>query len=133
VLFGLVRPCNHCPFRSDRIFGLRRAPEIARSIFNQDHTFACHETVNHDTLGRPRRTRRSHHCAGALILHEKLGRPNWRIRFAHHLGLYDPARLDMTAPIFDTADEFIRSQGITAVRVAPAAIAHRRRRVRTAA
>ena len=27
------------------------------------------------------------HCAGALILHKKLGRPNWRIPFAGTLGL----------------------------------------------
>lgn len=104
--FGLVRPCIHCPFRPGGFMGLARAPEIAESIFHNDHTFACHETVDHDALGRPRTHSKTQHCAGALILHEKLGRPNWRIRFAHRLGLYDPARLDMAAPVFDTVEDF---------------------------
>jgi hypothetical protein len=77
--FDLVRPCADCPFRSDRHFELRRSPELAREIFEQDQTFACHHTTQ-------ARRRRWQHCAGALILHEKQGRPNWRIRFAHAAG-----------------------------------------------
>jgi hypothetical protein len=98
--FDLVRPCADCPFRSDRPFGLRpgRPKEIAAFLFERDLTFACHGTTRQPVL---------QHCAGALILHEKLRRPNWRIRFAAFLGLYDPARLHMDAPIVDTVEEFV--------------------------
>jgi hypothetical protein len=66
IKFDLVRPCTHCPFRSDRPFGLRRgrSKEIASAIFVRDRTFICHETT-----GDPGYTQ---HCAGALILQEKL-------------------------------------------------------------
>jgi hypothetical protein len=97
--FELSRPYAHCPFRSDRPFGLRRAGEIADAVFQSDRTFSCHETLH-----RPEHQ----HCAGALILHEKVGRPNWRIRFAALLGLFDSARLHMEAPVFDTVADFVR-------------------------
>jgi len=100
--FDLVRPCAHCPFRSDRPFGLRRArcEEIAAGLFERDQTFICHETSNDP--------RNWQHCAGALILHEKLGQPNWRIRFAEFLGLFDPGRLHLDAPVFDNVADFVR-------------------------
>jgi hypothetical protein len=89
-----VCPCAHCPFRSDYAFGLRRGrcEEIAAGLFEHDETFPCHETT-HEKL------QDEQHCAGALILHEKLGRPNWRIRFAAQLGLFDPSRLHLEAPV----------------------------------
>jgi len=49
-----------------------------------------------DDDGRPDSTQ---HCAGALILHEKLGRPNWRIPFAGALGLCYARRLKLDAPV----------------------------------
>jgi Family of unknown function (DUF6283) len=101
--FDLVRPCAHCPFRSDRPFGLRRerCEDIAAVLFERDLTFICHETKR---LPEDRQQ----HCAGALILHEKLGRPNWRIRLAAFLGLFDPSRLHLDAPVVDTIADFIR-------------------------
>jgi hypothetical protein len=100
--FELTRPCAKCPFRSDRPFGLRRArcEEIAAGLFRQDATFICHETTKAPGTEQ--------HCAGALILHEKLGRPNWRIRFAARLGLFEPQRLHLEAPVVDSVAEFIR-------------------------
>jgi hypothetical protein len=98
--FDLVRPCSDCPFRADRRFPLRRASEIAEGIFKKDRTFCCHKTVRRWPV-------EEQHCAGALILHERLGKPNWRIRFAHALGLYDPARLDMLAPVVRSIAEFL--------------------------
>jgi hypothetical protein len=65
----------------------------------RDLTFSCHETSGHSVV---------QHCAGALILHEKLGRPNWRIRFAHALGLFDPSCLHLDTPVVDSVAEFIR-------------------------
>jgi hypothetical protein len=103
VKFDLIRPCAHCPFRSDYAFGLRpgRCAEIAAALFEQDLTFLCHETTR---LPEDQQQ----HCAGALILHEKLGRPNWRIRFAANLGLFDPSRLHLEAPVVDSVADFVR-------------------------
>lgn len=109
--FDLIRPCRDCPFRKDATFAFRpsRAREIAETVV-RDLTFQCHKTVDYsgDDGGQP--GDRPQQCAGALILHEKLGRPNWRYRFAHMLGLYDPSRLDMTAPVVDSVEEFVRLQ-----------------------
>ena len=43
----LWRPCAHCPFRSDRPFGVRRArcEKIPTALFGRDLTFTCHETT----------------------------------------------------------------------------------------
>jgi hypothetical protein len=100
--FDLVRPCADCPFRSDRPFGLRRerCEEIAAALFRRNRTFICHKTKDD--------RRNQQHCAGALILHEKLGQPNWRIRFAAHLGLLDRSRLDLDAPVVDAIADFVR-------------------------
>ena len=37
----------HCPFRSDRPFGVRRArcEKIPTALFGRDLTFTCHETT----------------------------------------------------------------------------------------
>jgi hypothetical protein len=112
--FDLVRPCADCPFRSDRRFPLRRAGEIAEGIFAGDLTFTCHNTLRPRRWRRGRPRREEQHCAGALILHERLGRPNWRIRFAHYLGLYDPDRLDMHAPVVRSIAEFLAQSVDTA-------------------
>ena len=85
--FDLVRPCANCPFRSDAWF--------QTTVTNGDGDRQIGE--------------HSQHCAGALILHEKAGRPNWRIRLAQLLGLYNPDRLDLTAPVFDTEAQFVKS------------------------
>ena len=109
--FDLVRPCVNCPFRTDVRFHFRRAraEEIVRAVIAGDLTFQCHKTVDYsaDTLAVGDRPQQ---CAGALILHEKLGRPNWRFRFAQGLGIYDPARLDMSAPVVSSVAEFIELQ-----------------------
>ena len=69
-------------------------------------TLRCRDDlICHETTGDPGDTQ---HCAGALIFHEKLGRPNWRIRFAALLGLFDPSRLHLNAPVVDTVADFVR-------------------------
>ena len=75
VTADLVATVRALPFRSDRPFGVRRArrEKIAAALFRRDLTFTCHETTEQPV---------PQHCARALILHETLGRPNWRIPFA---------------------------------------------------
>ncbi len=92
--FNVKSPCNNCPFRTDNPISLRhgRMKGILNDVLRKDKTFSCHKT----THGEKRETS---HCAGALIVHEKSGKPNMLIRFAHQLGLYDPANLNMSAPV----------------------------------
>ncbi len=92
--FNVTSPCGNCPFRTDTPISLRpgRMVGILNDVLRRDRTFSCHKTTNG--------AKREHsHCAGALIMHEKSGKPNWRIRIAHGLGLYDPAKLNMNAPV----------------------------------
>lgn len=92
--FNVTSPCGNCPFRTDTPISLRpgRMAGILNDVLRRDKTFACHKT----THGAKRATSA---CAGSLICHEKSGKPNWLIRMAHMLGLYDPAKLNMNAPV----------------------------------
>jgi hypothetical protein len=101
--FRLTRPCHGCPFRTDdSAVRLTRArvSSIERSLLQS--TFDCHETTG-VTDEMP--AKGLAHCAGALILLEKLGRPSQMMRIAERLGMYDRTMLDMSAPVFDSVDE----------------------------
>ena len=73
-------------------------------------SFPCHKTIDYDDEDDQRGTEGSSHCAGALILLEKLERPSQMMRIAERLGLYDRTRLDMGAPVFDSFDEMADAQ-----------------------
>jgi hypothetical protein len=69
--FDLMRPCAHCLFAAtDRSACVARAVRIAAALFRRDLSSPVTEQLA------------PQHCADALILHEKLGRPKWRIPFA---------------------------------------------------
>ena len=53
------------------------------------------DAASRDTTGEA-------HCAGALILLEKLGEPSQMMRVCERIGLYDRTKLDMAAPVFDS-------------------------------
>lgn len=110
----MIRPCPDCPFlKASRYdFHPERAREIVECITRMNSTFQCHHTLDYsdEFNSGPLPGDKPQHCAGALILHEKLGKPSWMIRLAHALGIYDPARLDMTAPVVDSAAEFLKLQ-----------------------
>ncbi len=111
--FNLVRPCADCPFRSDIAGYLRaeRAEEIADIITDGDGSFSCHKTNLYDEgYGEMVETAKSQHCAGALIFLEKQDNPNQLMRVAERIGVYDRHKLDMSAPVFDNADDFIGAQ-----------------------
>lgn len=50
------------------------------------------------------------HCAGAMIVLEKMERPNQMMRIAERLGLYDRSKLKMDAPVFEDMEQFIEAQ-----------------------
>lgn len=108
-MFDLSRPCSKCPFTSTcprGWLGTARAAEIVHSVLN-DQTFPCHETTVHDDDGEHTPTDREKHCAGATIFLEKQERPNQMMRICERLGSYDRRKLDMDAPVFESAEEMI--------------------------
>lgn len=110
--YKLTKPCINCPFRNDtKPFLTRpRAREIINAIVNMQGTFPCHKTVDYDDDGEGRETPKTQHCAGAMILLEKINAPNQMMRIAERLGMYDYKKLEMNSPIFDTTQEFIKAQ-----------------------
>lgn len=102
--YDLTRPCADCPFRKDRPFYLR----AARVLELQDDTvrpFSCHNTLDNDD-SKPDGYMQQH-CAGALILRTKLQEPTLVMHMAQALGFFDPSRLDMNAPVYDSWDEMV--------------------------
>lgn len=112
--FAAVRPCKHCPFRTDIAPFLRpeRAREIADSLERGDD-FPCHSTVDYgeDSDGQETAdTGNAARCAGAMIICEKQDRPTQAMRIGERLGLYDRHALDMGAPVYGTLQEWVRAQ-----------------------
>lgn len=108
--FAAVRPCKHCPFRSDITPYLKpeRAREIADSL-DRGEDFPCHQTVTYgeeDGL-ETADTGNAARCAGALIICEKTDRPTQAMRIGERLGLYDRNALDMAAPVYDTLADWV--------------------------
>lgn len=126
--YKLTRPCAHCPFRSDIAPYLMaaRVREIERGLERGE--FSCHETLDDDAWqdddeGEPEYnpSGQEEHCAGALILLEKLDRPSQMMRIAERLGLYDRRKLDMNAPVFDSFEEMEAAQSTARSGERPAA------------
>jgi hypothetical protein len=107
--FDLRKPCNNCPFRTDIVFTLAQArvEQIVHAITELDQTFACHKHLKNDDDGFNIPHKNDQHCAGAMILLERIHRPNQMMRIAERVGLYDRHKLDMSAPVFGSADEMI--------------------------
>jgi hypothetical protein len=113
VNYDLIRPCPHCPFRADTDSYLRadRAVEIAQNLA-RGAEFACHKTTQADPDDESEcvAVAGSQFCAGALIALERMDAPNQSMRIAERLGIYDPAKLDMSAPV-GTLYDFQRHHG----------------------
>lgn len=108
--YGLVKPCAKCPFRKDVEPYLRKARvrEIERSLVRAE--FPCHETIGDVETGEKYCEDKAMHCAGALILLEKLHRPSQMMRISERIGMYDASKLDMDAPVFDSFKAMIKAQ-----------------------
>jgi hypothetical protein len=106
--FDLTAPCDSCPFRTDKLFrglGIARKQEIADALTRRQQTFACHKTIDYSG-DESRYNDNTQHCAGAMILLEKLGRPNQMMRWMERIGYYDRHRLNMEAPVVDSFKEW---------------------------
>lgn len=107
--FSLKRPCAKCPFRTDvhPYLPPERADEILTAITVQDATFACHETTEFDEEGEHCSSSDEQHCAGALILLERMEQPNQMMRIAERIGMYDRTKLHMDAPVYEDDDHML--------------------------
>lgn len=105
---GMLRPCAKCPFRTDVKPYIRpeRAAQIGRALL-RDQSFACHETVRYDDNGTGHVGPNAQHCAGAMILLEHIGRPNQWMRIMERIKQYNRFKLDMSAPVFRTMQDWI--------------------------
>lgn len=101
--YGMTSPCDSCPFRSDVVFYLR--PGRVAEFLHADADFYCHKTT--EVGGAEPGNERV--CAGSMILREKVNKPNQMLRIAGRLGLYDPTKLNMEAPVYEDAAEMIEA------------------------
>jgi hypothetical protein len=113
--FDLHKPCNGCPFVREsevRYLGARRAREIARTMASpQGGTFSCHKTVHHDDdTGEYVRNKGEQHCAGALLLMEKVNSSGTQfVRIMERMGFYDRTKYTGAETVFDTVEEMVES------------------------
>jgi hypothetical protein len=107
--YGLTGPCDACPFRTDKQFplGVDRRQEIADSLMVEDTEFRCHKTLDYSD-GEARVTSGSQVCGGALVVMAKAdqGYPQMT-RIAGRVGMFDPSRLDLDAPVPDDLDDWV--------------------------
>ena len=93
----LTEPCDECPFLKGSGFTWERLTEFASG------EFGCHKTCRHDEESSTYVPHdKSLHCAGALILREKLDAPHQMMRICERLGLYDRTKLNMAAPVVES-------------------------------
>ena len=101
--YDLRTPCSNCPFRSDVKPYIR--PERVEEIIGQE--FSCHKTTT--CKERDNDHSEAQHCAGSLILHEKMAQPHQMMRIMERLGGYDRTKLDMYASVYDAAESMIEA------------------------
>lgn len=109
---NLKKPCANCPFRTDikPFLKMERAQDIVDSIVGMQQSFPCHKTVDYSEHSEGVETSKSEMCAGAMIMLEKINEPTQMMRISERLGMYDFTRLDMSAPVFDTPEDFVEAQ-----------------------
>lgn len=113
-MMDLTRPCGSCPFRTDKPFylGSQRRGEIARDL-SYGLSFLCHKTVHYgeqdwdEEEDRYKAKGDEDHCAGAMIVLQKEDKPNQAMQVMERLGFFDPSKLVMDSPVFDSLEDFI--------------------------
>jgi hypothetical protein len=110
--FDLIRPCDNCPFRTDLQSGPYIRAGMVRDVlgspdgrgeeFFPAFSFACHKTIDYSRGNAGRVHRKSQHCAGAAIILMRENKPNGAMQLAQRLLDWDPSKLDMTAPVYES-------------------------------
>lgn len=112
--YGLKTPCANCPFRTDVKPYIRA--ERAHDILAAQGEFHCHKTITtgetivedcDEEWAEIVDDSHAQVCAGFLIVLEHEGRPNQMMRIAERLGMYDPRKLRMDAPVYHSIKEAV--------------------------
>jgi hypothetical protein len=115
--FDLKRPCQDCPFRSDRHFGL--LPDRVRQILGDERkgrqwwpasSFPCHKTIDYRDDDSTHVPQTAQQCAGVMIILTREGRPNDAMQIGERFKRCDPKGLDMTAPVYESTRAAIEGQ-----------------------
>lgn len=122
--FDLKRPCKNCPFRTDataiRFACRERAEEIEESAYRNG--FPCHLSADlieaedaQDGEGGFVFGDQTQHCVGATLLYARHGDGNIPFsRLSDRERERISARLDWSAPVYETEDDFVESYGAEA-------------------
>ena len=118
--FNLVRPCKHCPFRTDetaiRFRGRERAEEIEEHAYRRG--FPCHESAdlveyldhNGDESDGYEFGHNTQHCAGHSIMRILAGDPVWPgMGNDEDLGERLAQQLDLDSPVFKSEEDFYKA------------------------
>jgi len=104
VNYNLTKPCDNCPFRSDKLFPLNT--DRAEEIIYGNAEFACHKTVDYSEEDAKVKAK-SEHCAGLLIMLEHMNQPHQMMRISERVGVYDRSKLEMDSPVYNHADDYL--------------------------
>lgn len=108
MLYDLKTPCEDCPFRKDVRFheGIYDAlKDYEEHIPKGNLIHTCHKTDKRaDGYQENYKKDKPQHCAGLLIMLEKMGIPNTLMEYKEALNEKIEG-LDMEAPVFNTLKE----------------------------
>lgn len=92
--YTMTEPCKQCPFLIGNGYTLKSLKAHASG------PFPCHKTctINEET-GDFEPTKKSAHCAGALIFLELQNASHQMMRIVERLGMYDRTQLNMSANV----------------------------------
>jgi hypothetical protein len=104
---ALRNPCKDCPFRTDvpRFLAPGRYRELAQALVDRGEPFTCHKTVDYSG-DEPSFPDNALSCAGAMIWLQHQDKPNQLMQVMERLGVFDPNRLNMDAPVYRTRKGF---------------------------
>jgi hypothetical protein len=99
VNYELTTPCDQCPFLKKNARGYPKG-RLAQYASGE---FPCHKTAKLQDNKEGGQdfvpTKKSQHCAGALIHLEKKNKPHQMMRICERLGTYDRTKLNMDAKV----------------------------------
>lgn len=103
--YNMTEPCDACPFLIGSGFVWKQLVAYASG------EFPCHKACKlNESEEFVKRSKKTPHCAGALIFLEKQNKPHQMMRICERLGLYDRHSLNMEARIGTKPNDYRRSK-----------------------
>lgn len=82
---------------------------LVRQFFKEERLFACHKTVSYPDEEDHGPWPEESQCAGAAIMSIKSNQSHWLLRLAAGEGLFDPARLNMSSPVYESQEALLQA------------------------